>query len=358
MRETFAIKNSLTKIPVIAKNKYKIKNTLLSPIIKAKWVHDKRQLPLTPAHYELYDIIHRRYWNKLHDFPNLINCRDFNDKIQWLKLFDQSPEIVSCVDKILVRDHVRERVGEEYLVKLFQVHDHFSEIDFDALPKSFVIKTNHDSGSVILVRDKSKFNYQSAKVRIEAALKRLYGWNYGEWAYSYVNPKVFVEEFINPESPTPPPDYKFYCIDGVVRFVHYIYDRGFDTKEQTLDPEGNDLATKLNPVYFENHISSSFKHDKGFKKPACWKQMISVAERLGSSFKFVRVDLFCSGDHIYVGEMTFSPMAGYYKGEGQKKLGKFLDFDRTTFMPLLLSKLEKRRHNEFCSLGCSRRGSV
>ncbi len=71
--------------------------------------------------------------------------------------------------------------------------------------------------------------------------------------------------------------------------------------------------------------------------------MISVAERLGSSFKCVRVDLFCSGDHIYVGEMTFSPRAGYYQGEGQKKLGKFLDFDRTTFKPLLLSKLEKSR---------------
>ncbi len=155
MLETFAIKNNLTKIPVIAKNKHKLKSILLSAIIKTKWLNDKRQLPLTPANYELYNIIHRRYWDILHDFPNLINCHDFNDKIQWLKLFDQSPEIVSCVDKILVRDYVRERVGEEYLVKLFQVHDYFSQIDFDALPKSFVIKTNHDAGSVILVRDKS-----------------------------------------------------------------------------------------------------------------------------------------------------------------------------------------------------------
>ena len=324
-------KNKLTRF--VQRSEAKFRRIWLTLRIKVKWLNDKRQLPLMPAHYELYDIIHRLYWRKLHDFPNLINCRDFNDKIQWLKLFDQSPEIVRCSDKILVRDHVRERVGEEYLVKLYQVHDHFSEIDFDALPQSFVIKTNHDSGSVILVRDKSKFNYQSAKVRIEAALKRCYGWENGEWAYAYVNPKVFVEEFINPESQTPPPDYKFYCIDGVVRFIHYIYDRGFDTKEQTLDPEGNDLATELYP---------SFKLSKGFKKPACWEQMISVAERLGRGFKCVRVDLFRSGDHIYAGEMTFWPMAGHYEGEGQKKLGKFLDFDRTTFESLLLPKLEKR----------------
>ena len=332
MVETFALKNNLTKIPIIAKNKYKLKNFSLSPIIKAKWLSDKLQLPLTPAHYELYHIIHRRYWNRLRDFPNLINCRDFNDKIQWLKLFDQSPEIVGCVDKILVRDYVRERVGEEYLVKLYQVHDHFSQIDFDALPQSFVIKTNHDCGSVILVRDKSKFNYKSAKVRIEAALKRPYGWKSGEWAYAYINPKVFVEEFINPENQTPPPDYKFCCIDGVVRCVNYISDRGFDTKEQTLDPEGNDLAIQLNP---------DFKVGKSFKKPACWEQMISVAERLSSGFKFVRVDLYCSSNHIYAGEMTFWPMGGFLKGEASKKLGKFLDFDRTTFKSLVLPKLEK-----------------
>ncbi|MCM1983007.1 CapA family protein [Lyngbya confervoides] len=312
--------------------KSKLSRTWLTTKIKTKWLNDKRHLPLTQAHYELYDIIHRLYWDKLHDFPDLINCRDFNDKIQWLKLFDQSPEIVRCSDKILVRDYIRERVGEEHLVKLYQVHDRFSQIDFDALPQSFVIKTNHDSGSVILVRNKSSFDYHSAKSRIDSALQRPYGWTNGEWAYNYVKPKVFVEEFIEPESLTPPPDYKFYCIDGIVRFVHYIYDRGFDTKEQTLDPEGNDLATELYP---------SFKLGTGFRKPAVWNQMISVAERLGTGFKCVRVDLFCSGDRIYAGEMTFWPMAGCYKGEGQKKLGKFLDFDRTTFKPLLLPELEK-----------------
>lgn len=302
--------------------------------IMAKWRSDRRHLPLTPVHYELYKIIHRLCWRELHDFPNLINCRDFNDKIQWLKLFDQSPEIIRCSDKITVRDYVRDRVGDQYLVKLYQVHEHFSQIDFGALPNAFVIKTNHDSGTVILVRDKSMVDYRAAEARIEAALKRPYGWGKGEWAYAYIQPKVFVEEFIEPDSPKPPPDYKFYCINGIVRFVHYIYDRGFDTKEQVLDPEGNDLATELYP---------SFKLGKGFKKPAVWNQMVSVAERLSRGFKCVRVDLFCSGDCIYAGEMTFWPMAGHYKGEGQKKMGKYLDFDRTTFKPFILPALEKSR---------------
>lgn len=305
---------------------------ILSTRIKIKWLTDKLFLPLTSEHYELYKIIHRYYWQQLHDFPNLINCRDFNDKIQWLKLFDQSYEIIRCSDKILVRDYVKEKVGEQYLVKLYQVHDHFSEIDFDRLPQSFVIKTNHDSGTVILVRDKAKLNYQATEAKVEASLQKSYGWENGEWAYSYIKPKVFVEEFIESENPKPPADYKFYCIEGTVKFVHYIYDRGIDPKEQTIDPEGNDLATELHP---------SFKLGTDFKKPIVWQQMITIAENLGNGFKCVRVDLYCSGDRIYVGEMTFWPMAGCYQGEGQKKLGKYLDFDRSTFKPFLLPQLKK-----------------
>jgi hypothetical protein len=298
-------------------------------VISLKWLHDKRHLPLTPEHWVLYHIIHRNYWQELGRFPDLINCRDFNDKIQWLKLFDQSEEIVRCADKILVRDHIRERVGDQYLVKLFQVHNHFCEIDFDALPNEFVIKTNNDSGTVILVRDKSKLDHQAAAKRVEAALEGCWGWGGGEWQYSYIKPKVLVEELLEPHNQNPPPDYKFYCIDGVVKFCHYIYDRGPDAKEQTIDAEGNDLATELYP---------HFKLGTDFRKPALWSEMVRVAQELGRGFKCVRVDLYCTGDRIYAGEMTFTPMAGVYKGKGQKRLGKLLDFERSTYKPPLHSK--------------------
>lgn len=299
-----------------------------------KWSRDCRSLPLTAAHRELYFIIHRLCWQKLGGFPDLAACRDFNDRIQWLKLFDQDRAIVRCSDKVQVRDHVRERVGEQYLLKLYQVHDHFAQIDFDALPDAFVIKTNHDSGTVILVRDKARLDRQATELQIEAALRKPYGWMKGEWAYSYVPPKVFVEEMINPHDHKPPPDYKFYCVNGKVKFCHYIYDRGFDTKEQTVDPDGNDLATSLYP---------SFKLGTGFRKPGQWPEMVRVAEQLAQGFKCVRVDLFCPEGHIYAGEMTFWPMGGHYKGEGQKKLGLLLDFDRTTYKPFLLSQLEAER---------------
>ncbi|MDD3936006.1 ATP-grasp fold amidoligase family protein [Rhodoferax sp.] len=302
--------------------------------IKKKWAQDSKRLPLTAAHWELYEIIHRLCLKELGEFPNLVNCRDFNDRIQWLKLFDQDFEIIRCSDKILVRDYVRERVGEKYLVELYQVHDHFDEIDFEALPKSFVIKTNHDSGTVILVRDKTKLDRNSAKQKIKQSLKQAYGWANGEWAYSYVESKVLVEEYINAHSTTPPPDYKFYCIEGKVKFCHYIYDRGFSTKEQTIDPKGNDLKIELYP---------SFIYGNAFTKPLEWESMISLAEKVGKGFKCVRVDMFLFGKNVYIGEMTFWPMAGHYRGDGQKLLGKLLDFDRTTFKPFLIQSLEKTK---------------
>lgn len=291
---------------------------------------DSRYLPLTPGHRQLYDIIHRLCWRELGELPNLIDCRDFNDRIQWLKLFDQSPENVRCCDKVLVRDYVRERIGDAYLVRLYQTHDHFSEIDFNLLPNAFVIKANHDSGTVMLVRDKRMLHRSEAEARIEAALRQPYGVRNGEWAYSCVQPKVLVEEFIEPDNVAPPPDYKFYCVDGSVKFLHFIFDRGRDTKEQTVDRNGNDLGIPLYPA---------FRYANAFVKPDNWENMIDVAERLGKGFKCVRVDLYRSGEKMYVGEMTFWPMMGCYKGEGQKILGTLLDFDRSSFKPLLYNRL-------------------
>lgn len=304
----------------------RISRLWLKPLICKKWKADKELLPLKHEHFEQYFWIHRASWLKLGKFPNLVNCKDFNDKIQWLKLFDQDPVIVGCVDKIAVRHEVLKRVGEKYLVSLYQTHKSFRDIDFDPLPKSFVVKANHDSGSYSLVGDKSKFDAVKSKAKIEAALIRPYGMKTGQWAYALVEPKVLVEEFIDPHhGESPPPDYKFFCVDGNVRFVQYIYDRSSGTKEQIIDVSGQTLDV---------HFDSNFQSCSGFNRPAEWEEMISVAERMGEGFKFVRVDLlYSSSGRFYVGEMTFWPLAGFYRSAGQEQLGEFLDFDRTTYRP-------------------------
>ncbi len=303
----------------------------LKLLLQRKWTRDCRYLPLTIAHRELYDIIHCRYRKMFGRFPDLVECQDINDRIQWLKLFDQDREIIRCANKITVRDYIREKVGDQYLVKLYQVHNHFDQIDFTALPNAFVIKTNHDSGTVFLIRNKAQMDKQSLEHRIETALRKPFGWKGGEWSYSYMPPQVLVEELINPQDHTPPPDYKFYCSEGKVKFCLYVYDRWSDLTEQCVDLVGEDLKVQMDP---------DLNHTTNFKRPEQWDEMIQVAEQLSQQFKFVRVDLFWTKERIYVGELTFWPYAGHCRGNGQKILGPLIDFDRTTYKPFLLPELE------------------
>jgi hypothetical protein len=303
---------------------------LLRIRINLKWFRDRRHLPLTPDHKELYNIIHRLCWRELRDFPNLVNCRDFNDRIQWLKLFDQDPEIIRCSDKVLVRDYVAERVGPQYLTKLYQVHERFDDIDFDSLPSAFVIKANHDSGTVILVRDKAQLDKGAAREQIDSALSRPYGWENGEWAYAFIKPRVMVEELLDPVGPKPPIDYKFFCANGKVKFCKYLYDRGLDIKARVV----NSKFEFMDVILVENH-----KVGDKLLKPDNWEKMLELVELLSQSNKFVRVDLYNINHRIVFGEMTFFPMAGIYKGEGQKDVGNLIEFDRNTYKPPILSSL-------------------
>lgn len=300
--------------------------------IACKWFRDKKHLPLSREHWQLYAIVHHHCWNELQDFPELINPRDFNDRIQWLKLFDQTEEHVLCSDKIRVRDYVRERVGDNYLVQIYQVCETFDQVDFDRLPRAFVLKTNHDSGTVFLVRNKETFDRNAVKSHIENSLRGVFGWENGEWAYAFAEPKILIEEFIRPDATTPPPDYKFQCVEGVVKFCRYTFDRGVDTKEIVVDRSGHVL---------DLIIDENFKRGSEFRQPEAWPQMVRLAETLSAGFKCVRVDLFEDDNHLYAGEMTFFPSAGTYSGEGQKIVGPLLDFDRTSFKPPIYRQLAR-----------------
>ena len=172
------------------------------------------------------------------------------------------------------------------------------------------------------MRDKRKLDHKQAALHIDASLQRIYGWQYGEWGYAGLGPKVFAEQFIDPENASAPPDYKFHCVDGRVKLLQFIYDRGMDPKEQMIDRDGQEAGF----VFY--HL---FKQGNQFEKPACWSEMVAVAEAIAKGFKYVRVDLYHSSGRIYAGEMTFWPLAGCYHGEGQKRIGEHLDFDRRTF---------------------------
>lgn len=295
--------------------------------IAIKFMKDFIQLPLTRHHWKLYFVIHKMLFKELGSLPDLVSGQSFNEKIQWVKLFDQDALMVTCADKVSARQYVNRVLGEGYLPTLYSVANDYDQLDFENLPNAFVVKANHDSGSVVVVRDKSTFHENEHRDFFNKALSRPYGVKNGEWCYRNIPRKVFIEEFIgNPEEGGVPPDFKFHCSGGEGRFMQYIHDRDKGGHEVITDPNGNRLDVHLDPK-----LTKSVE----FEVPKQMAEMVQVARSLAKPFKYVRVDLFLSGGQIYVGELTFFPYKGCYQGQGQKILGQMLDMDRSTVKPLV-----------------------
>lgn len=306
-------------------------SNLLKIRITIKWCKDKKRLPLTENHKNLYYTIHQVHWNWLGCFPDLINGKSFNEKIQWLKLFDQSPLIIKCADKVEAKDFIRSRVGSSYVIPTYQVEKEFDKLDFSRFPDRFVIKTNHDCGTVFLVKDKSREDFRLIKQAIEKSLRRPYGIEYGEWEYQYIEPKIIVEEFLSAPCADQPPDFKFHCIEGKMKWLHFIFDRASHPKEIVIERDGS-----VSGIHFYEKMEQSTE----FPSPLNWLEMIEVAERLADGFKYLRVDLYNIENRIYVGELTPFPQAGFYSGEGEKILGERMTFDVSTFKAPIVGNLE------------------
>lgn len=127
---------------------------------------------------------------------NLEEPQTFNEKLQWLKLNNKNPLYSKLVDKYEVRECIKNKIGEEFLIPMIGIYDRFEDIDFEKLPNRFVLKCTHDSGSVIICKDKEKFDEKSAKRELTKALKRNFYYDAREWPYKNVKPRIIVEEYM------------------------------------------------------------------------------------------------------------------------------------------------------------------
>lgn len=276
---------------------------LLALPIRRKWRRDRDHLPLGPEHFELYRNIHESCWRFLHRFPDLVSPRTRNDAIHWMKLFDPHPESVRCCDKIRVRDLIAERAGPAHVVPLYQVQRSFEALDYTSLPRAFAIKTNHDSSGAVLVRDVAHFDRRVARERITTCLRRLHGWDFGEWAYALVPRRVLVEELLDPARDRPPPDYKFICEGGRVTWCAFI----------TSGPAGQTIQriTRHGDALPPDEGNAWFTPGDTFVRPAAWDEMIRVAEAIAHDFRMVRVDLYHTEGRVLVGEVTLWSYGGF-----------------------------------------------
>lgn len=262
------------------------------------------------------------YYFKMGKKVNLDAPVSFNEKLQWLKLYDRNPEYTKMVDKIAVKEYVSSIIGDEYIIPTLQVWDSFEDIDFSALPDSFVLKTSHGGGGggVVVCKDKQKLDIRSAKEKINHSMRHSIYKSLGEWPYKDVKHKVFAEQFI--ESSPELNDYKFFCFGGKVHYFKIDFGRFIEHHANYFDRNCNLVPfgeADLAPV-FDYHVTIPNNID----------DMIAVAEKLAKGRKFIRVDLYNVKGRILFGELTFFPASGFGKftpEEWDLKLGELLCLD-------------------------------
>lgn len=234
---------------------------------------------------------------------NLDNPQTFNEKLQWLKLNNKNPDYTRMVDKVAVKDYVAEKIGKEYLIPTLGVWNNVEDIDFDNLPNQFVLKCSHDSGGVVICKDKNKLDVEKVKRQLNKSLKTDYYMRYREWPYKNVPRKILAEKFmVDGNGEDDLKDYKLMCFDGKVNcsFVCSNRNNGKGLKITFFDSEWNKLP-------FERHYPSD---TEDIKMPKSYKEMVRLAEILSEKIPFVRTDFYEIDGHLYFGELTFFPGTG------------------------------------------------
>lgn len=255
---------------------------------------------------------------------NLDNPQTFNEKLQWLKLFDRQQEYIKIVDKYEVKKYISDKIGNEFIIPTIGIYNNFKEINFDELPNQFVIKTTHYGGGkgVYIIKDKNNINKKKIKKEL-SKLQRKNLYYYGrEWPYKNVKPRIIIEKYLEDASGELK-DYKFFCFNGKVEFFKIDFDR-------FTEHHANYYDTNLHLLPFGESMFPPIKSKK-MEMPINLDKMISLAEKLSIGIPFIRVDLYNLNGKIYFGELTLYPASGFEEFEPEEYdlyLGNMLELPK------------------------------
>ena len=259
------------------------------------------------------------YWVVMGHSLDLENPKDFNEKIQWLKLNWKDPLISQCADKYDVREYVKACGCEDILNDLYGVYDKTEDINWESLPDKFVLKCTHGCGYNIICTDKSKLDKKASLAKLKKWMQSKYGLRYVEYHYLAIKPRIICEQYIETEDGSLPNDYKISCFKGKAFYVAVCTGRPSSIKWHFFDMKWNLLDIVL-PTHNIGELPA---------KPLCWDRMVEVATALSEVFPFVRIDLYDDRGRVVFGEMTFTPGAGlfstFYSQIGLNYLGGLLN---------------------------------
>lgn len=242
-----------------------------------------------------------RYFITFRKFLNLNDPKTFMAKLIWLNLYDRKPSYTTLVDKFEVRKYISEKIGLEYLNELYGVYPTVDSIDFDNLPKTFVLKATHGANWILICRDKSQFDIAKAKNTMNKWLKKNFYEMWGEYVYKEVPPRIICERLLANSDEPALVDYKFHCFHGEPKYIQTDRNRFQSHTLDFYDLEWNRLPFGLWFPRSKNAIP----------KPKPLKKMIELAKTLSKEFKYIRVDFYMVQDKIYFGELTFYPCNGF-----------------------------------------------
>jgi hypothetical protein len=232
---------------------------------------------------------------------NLNNPLTYNEKLQWIKLYDRKPEYTMYVDKFAVRDYIRKTIGEEYLIPLINVYYSVSDIDWDSLPNRFILKCTHGSGCNIICRDKSTLDIEQSKKNLNQWMKKKWYWFGREWSYKDIKPRIICEQFIEAEDGKSPVDYKFMCFNGEPKLIQVHHDR--------FGAHTNDF---YNANWNKTDICQGVPNsDRIVPRPDTYNEMFLIAKVLSRDMAYARIDLYEVCGKVYFGEITLYPTSGF-----------------------------------------------
>ena len=251
---------------------------------------------------ELY--LRTKYKARLGKQPDLRNPITFNEKLQWLKLHDRKAIYTTMVDKYAVKDYVASIIGEQYIIPTLGVWDSIDDIDFDALPDQFVLKCTHDSGGLIICKNKSTLDIEAAKRKIDRCLKSNYYWRGREWPYKNVKPRIIAEKYMEDESGYELKDYKVFNFDGEPKMIQVDYGRFSRHMRNLYTTDWKYIEASIEYPTDPKHI---------IEKPEALGEMLEAARTLSKGIPHARTDFYSIDDKLYFGEITFYHGSGFEK---------------------------------------------
>lgn len=231
---------------------------------------------------------------------NLKNPEGFNEKINWLKIYNRIPYYTDIADKSLVKTFIINKIGKRYVIPTLGVWDSFDDISFDSLPNQFVLKSTNGGGGtgVIICKNKASFDKVNAKLKLESSMKS--NWKIErEWIYRDIKPKIIAEEYICNVDGGELVDYKFFCFNGEPKLLFIASDR-YESGE-SLKFDWYDMDLNHLPIISKGYKNSN-KQINDFPE---FSEMKEIARQLSEAFPFIRVDLYLIDHKVYFGELTF-----------------------------------------------------